>query len=407
MIIRIWLVHLFTIINILLTKADIANNGYCDRDQCSEETTISDSKFLFYDVNPPEGFNLRRDVYMRFAIMMVEARSKGLDWSLVLPPWFYLYHWRSETVNENKPTPWSHFFNINSLKEYSPVIEMHEIFSNLKEYTNTLLLDRLYILENYPNMFEDGEFKDKWEIRDGTNCNYDGLFWGYTNITVKETLCVRFQGKISKLWGLINSHPNDKKVMIAHGEIALHDNYGTKEYWNCRQSMKFNQKLIDTAKKYMKDKLNCIKKCNYASVHWRRQDFSRSRSKDSPSIEGTANQIQNFIKNLNISDIFIATDAVVTEFDELIQKLIILGYRVYFFTPTEAQIREFKDGGIAIIDQIICSYSAFFIGTHESTFTFRIQEEREILGYPSSTTFNRLCPDKGECEKPSKWTIVR
>ncbi len=48
----------------------------------------------------------------------------------------------------------------------------------------------------------------------------------------------------------------------------------------------------------------------------------------------------------------------------------------------------------------------FFLGSAESTFTFRIQEEREILGLEPSSTFNMLCPDgKFDCEKPSQWKI--
>ena len=35
----------------------------------------------------------------------------------------------------------------------------------------------------------------------------------------------------------------------------------------------------------------------------------------------------------------------------------------------------------------------FFIGSLESTFSFRIQEEREILGFPVEQTFSILCPE--------------
>lgn len=49
----------------------------------------------------------------------------------------------------------------------------------------------------------------------------------------------------------------------------------------------------------------------------------------------------------------------------------------------------------------------YFVGSYESTFSFRIQEEREILGFDPDTTFNRLCPDNdSDCEKPSIWKIV-
>lgn len=82
-------------------------------------------------------------------------------------------------------------------------------------------------------------------------------------------------------------------------------------------------------------------------------------------------------------------------------------YKVLRYVPSEKVLNEYGDGGVAIIDQIICSYGRFFAGTHESTFSFRIQEEREILGFPTYTTFNRLCGDQEEdCQPPSVWKIV-
>lgn len=76
------------------------------------------------------------------------------------------------------------------------------------------------------------------------------------------------------------------------------------------------------------------------------------------------------------------------------------------YKPSKNVINKYKDGGVAIIEQIICSYGRHFIGTHESTFSFRIQEEREIIGFPISSTFNRFCGTNVKCEKPSQWTVV-
>lgn len=49
----------------------------------------------------------------------------------------------------------------------------------------------------------------------------------------------------------------------------------------------------------------------------------------------------------------------------------------------------------------------FFIGTSVSTFSFRIHEEREILGFDPKTTYNRFCGDsEKKCEQPTHWKIV-
>ncbi|CAG9789874.1 unnamed protein product [Diatraea saccharalis] len=398
------------LINLLTTAAEPNSNiGFCDVDSKNCENHVDEAnayKLIFYDVNPPEGFNLRRDVYMRFAIMLSDARKRGrVDWRLVLPPWHKLYHWRSSSA-KSKPQPWSSFFNIDSLKSFVPVMELHEVFNDTK--TKVLEIDTLYVLENFENPFENGVFEEKWQLN--SDCEYEGNYFGYKNITAKEIVCVKFQGKISKLWELILQHPTDRKVMFAHGEIPLHDNYGTKTYWECRKSMKFNNNLVKIAKDFISSNLNCnADRClTYLSVHWRRKDFAYSRPNDVPSIKSTVQQI-NFAVKKNVPGvkrIFIASDASTIEMKVLEEQLNELNYEVYSFNPSDVLLKEINEGGVAIIDQIICSHAAYFIGTHESTFSFRIQEEREILGFDGNTTFNRLCPDSGLCEKPSKWKII-
>ena len=52
-------------------------------------------------------------------------------------------------------------------------------------------------------------------------------------------------------------------------------------------------------------------------------------------------------------------------------------------------------------------FSRHFVGSRESTFSFRIQEEREIMGFQTKSTFDMLCPDgEFDCTKGSTWKIV-
>jgi len=78
------------------------------------------------------------------------------------------------------------------------------------------------------------------------------------------------------------------------------------------------------------------------------------------------------------------------------------------YTPSNEILEKYGDGGVAIIDQWICAHAQYFIGTCESTFSFRIHEERDILGFHADQTFNCLCGDKdiGKCEQPTRWRIV-
>lgn len=96
----------------------------------------------------------------------------------------------------------------------------------------------------------------------------------------------------------------------------------------------------------------------------------------------------------------------ISEYRDVISK-IPSKFKTLKYIPDDLVKTKFKEGGIAIIEQIICAHARFFIGTYESTFSFRIQEEREILGFRVNTTFNSFCKNADdECTQPSVWKIV-
>ena len=68
---------------------------------------------------------MRRDVHMRAASLVRNLQEKtGSNWVLVLPPWPWLYHWKS---SERVPyQPWSKFFDLPSLNEFVPSIEFND-----------------------------------------------------------------------------------------------------------------------------------------------------------------------------------------------------------------------------------------------------------------------------------------
>ncbi|VDM18190.1 unnamed protein product, partial [Wuchereria bancrofti] len=53
----------------------------------ANDVSRDEKKFLIYDVNYGEGFNLRRDVFMRIANTVRILRERGYNYVLVLPPW--------------------------------------------------------------------------------------------------------------------------------------------------------------------------------------------------------------------------------------------------------------------------------------------------------------------------------
>ncbi|KAK9512059.1 hypothetical protein O3M35_000569 [Rhynocoris fuscipes] len=402
----------------------LEDEGTCMKeDERCEISSKSDSRYLFYDVNEPEGFNLRRDVYMRLAIFA--HRLLEDNWKLVLPPWPHLYHWRTKSFNQAQLS-WSNFFDISSLRKFAPVIEMNEFFK--ENDVTPLILDSVFVLQHYKDAFKVKNWKwdDKWSFEPcntplyyvHTEETYKGWFWGYRNISARSVKCVSFQGGTSLLKQLLEQS-KARYVMLDHAEVVLHDSFGDKLYWQCRKSMKFAKPLIEEAKYYLQTVFNVsslideavdtnydsrnAKGGPYMCVHLRRRDFITGRPNEIPSIESASKQISQKLALLNLTTVFVATDAPKEEKFEL--KELMPNYTLVYYTPDDLDLIKFKDGGVAIIEQIICSYARYFIGSHESTFSFRIQEEREILGFPESTTFNRLCGTNNDCVQPSKWRI--
>ena len=76
--------------------------SHLGRGNLAKDEVQRQKRYLFYDVNMGEGFNLRRDVFMRVAVFVknLNLKSKLFHYTLVLPPWGRLYHWQSRHLGE-------------------------------------------------------------------------------------------------------------------------------------------------------------------------------------------------------------------------------------------------------------------------------------------------------------------
>uniref|UniRef100_A0A1B0C838 Mediator of RNA polymerase II transcription subunit 23 n=2 Tax=Lutzomyia longipalpis TaxID=7200 RepID=A0A1B0C838_LUTLO len=195
------------------------------------------------------------------------------------------------------------------------------------------------------------------------------------------------------------------------------------------RSMRFNDNLVEKANEFRienfnsTDVLDAVQRPHrwedereyrnaiggdYLCAHLRRADFLYGRERTTPTLRSASIQIKRITKMLGIDQVFLSSDCSRSELMDLLSFMKRL--RVYKYLPptTGDGSNALKDGEIAIIDQIICSNARYFIGTYESTFTYRIYEEREILGFHPRTTFNTFCKndDLTECEKNSQWPIL-
>ncbi|PIC42474.1 hypothetical protein B9Z55_009541 [Caenorhabditis nigoni] len=387
----------------------------------------TEKKFLLYDVNFGEGFNLRRDVYMRVANTVRLLRESGENWILVLPPWGRLHHWQRMQV----ALSWRLFFDIESLNRFIPVME----FEDFLDESENRPIDQVIYLQHY----EEGwgtEYVRKFDERKclppadshykkEKDSKWRGWFYSYEDVRASNFKCISIQGDSGTLKDLL-THSNFSSmtsVMVDRAETILHENFGDVNYWKARRSMRYSKDLVEAANvfrdKYLdsddenddtemvpdwrKERAKRTAKGGpYLGIHWRRRDFLYARQDQLPSIKGTAEILEKLCEKLKLNRIYLATDAPEEELNEL-KSYLRKGLQVFRFTDTQ----KYNDGQIAIIDQYLCAHAAHFIGSYESTFTFRIQEDREILGFPIPATFNRLCPDNiPECEQPPKWKIV-
>ena len=393
-------------------------------------------RYLLYDCNPGEGFNLRRDVYLRLANLVKalreDERCSKDDWVLVLPPWGRIgYHWKERDMEQSR-IKWSHFFDVESLNGHIPVMEFDEYVEEVGEP----VVEEIWYLQNYAEGWTPGKWEEKMHERpcidppayqSGSDGLYRGWFWGYEETYAKIFKCVSVQANAKFLVGpLCGANTTAKSVMLDRGESVLHDMFGGVDYWRCRRSMVFSDLLKNAANKFRKDVLDSTDEkdgtvmpsdwrdhtCKgkkpaggpYIAAHVRRKDYLYARPAAVPSIKNVAKKLNDLVKKYKVKKVYVASDATPEEMKQLNS----LVPEMVRFEPTKDELKKYKMGGIAIIDQIICSHAQYFIGSKESTFSFRIQDEREIMCFNKDSTFNRLCGDdeKPDCEQPSRWKIV-
>ncbi|XP_043931925.1 GDP-fucose protein O-fucosyltransferase 2 isoform X2 [Protopterus annectens] len=318
--------------------------------------TARSRRYLLYDVNPPEGFNLRRDVYIRIASLL-KTLLKSEEWVLVLPPWGRLYHWQTPGIHQVQ-IPWSNFFDLHSLNKNIPVVEYEEFIAE----SGGPFIEQLYILQGYAEGWKEGAWEEKVDKRPciekmlyskDKNGYYRGWFWGYEQTRALNVTCLSVQGSASIMAPVLLQNTSAQSVMLDRAENILHDHYGGKEYWNARRSMVFAKHLravgdefrardlnsTDEADKTvynedwtkMKVKLGTALGGPYLAVHLRRKDFIWGHRDDVPSLAEAISQIHSLLKQLQLQTVFVATDAV----DEGTS----LGHQCQHF-PSESMKRE-------------------------------------------------------------------
>ncbi|XP_063515910.1 GDP-fucose protein O-fucosyltransferase 2 isoform X5 [Pongo pygmaeus] len=206
-------------------------------------------RYLLYDVNPPEGFNLRRDVYIRIASLL-KTLLKTEEWVLVLPPWGRLYHWQSPDIHQVR-IPWSEFFDLPSLNKNIPVIEYEQFIAE----SGGPFIDQVYVLQSYAEGWKEGTWEEKVDERP---C-IDQLLYSQDKHEYYRCLLRLLplpQGSASIVAPLLLRNTSARSVMLDRAENLLHDHYGGKEYWDTRRSMVFARHLREVGDEFRSRHLN-------------------------------------------------------------------------------------------------------------------------------------------------------
>uniref|UniRef100_A0A8D2CCL1 GDP-fucose protein O-fucosyltransferase 2 n=1 Tax=Sus scrofa TaxID=9823 RepID=A0A8D2CCL1_PIG len=278
-------------------------------------------RYLLYDVNPPEGFNLRRDVYIRVASLL-KTLLKTEEWVLVLPPWGRLYHWQSPDIHQVR-IPWADFFDLPSLNRNIPVIEYEQFIAE----SGGPFIDQVYVLQGYAEGWKEGAWEEKVDSRpciepplysQDKHEYYRGWFWGYEETRGLNVSCLSVQGSASIVAPVLLRNTSARSVMLDRAETLLHDHYGGKEYWDTRRSMVFARHLRAAGDAFRSSRLNSTDAADrtpstedwterkvqlgsslggpYLGVHLRRKDFIWGHRQDVPSLDGAVRRIRSLME---------------------------------------------------------------------------------------------------------------
>eukprot|EP00056_Hartaetosiga_gracilis_P015444 m.56 g.56 ORF g.56 m.56 type:complete len:286 (+) comp25_c0_seq1:200-1057(+) len=241
---------------------------------------------------------------------------------------------------------------------------------------------------------------------DKEKTTWSGSFWGYGDQVESSSLsCLNMVGSAELLAPTIlaslanitaqHSQPNNMEpaIMVARLEVVSSVSPTQLLYWNIRRSMRFLPLLERIADDVMLDKVGGK---SYLAVHLRRADFLVARRDKVPPLSVTTAQIAELLDMYGLSDVFVASDA--RPDDEEFNTFLMQGgerskwngQEVHFHRLEGHEVGGLKSGQIAVVDQIICTHARVFLGTPSSTFTSRIQEERDLHTHHDEVTSHLL-----------------
>ncbi|CAJ1381098.1 unnamed protein product [Effrenium voratum] len=412
--------------------------GSVGQDTCrADQLTSKSERFLLYDVKPGEGFNLQREVFPRVAWVVAQvntalqklcAGSGGASstssgcgrWSLVLPPWCRLAHWRSSSEEH---VPWARFFDAEKLKSGNvTVLEFHEFVQKaggpLVDLVVSTSTERLPAGKMRSKPRKSGGFygfartaescfkpnglkpprqewlpeEQRWRVTYSGNCA--------EGVAAIDHRCAVLADSSSRDWVdlvLVSMREGVRSVLLKAADSVGPPAKEEMDALGLRAAMVFARPLRDLGERYMRE---VLRGRPFLAVHIRRTDFLYAREKTTPKPEEIGNQLELAMADFKVDQVYVATDAV----SEVREALKELRGKVLFLEdmPEVASEAGLLEGEVAAIEMWIAARAAAFLGTQESRFTMHIQQERAWLGQSFASSNRELCKAmaRGRCYSP-------
>ena len=322
------------------------------------------------------------------------AFSKGLDRTLVLPPWVEYKKGQPRSIQ----VPFDTYFNVTELEKYHRVITMERFFEELAGEVWPLSKRISFCYASRQSHSVDDNNKEG--VCNAKNGNPFGPFWDTFNVNFVESQTygplhydVHFTN-VAKDW--TEKFPaNNWPVLAFTGAPAPYP--VQKENVLLHKYLKWNDYLLNKAENFIKTQLP---KGPFIGVHlrngvdWERAcehvvhssnlfasaqclGYQNENGRAStelclPSEEITSRQLRRILNQLKAKSIFVASDHdhMIEKFNKAFKKLGVTAHKLNEDDPH--------------LDLAILGRANHFIGNCVSSFSAFVKRERDVNGFPSS-----------------------
>ncbi|KAH8849327.1 GDP-fucose protein O-fucosyltransferase 2 [Schistosoma japonicum] len=372
---------------------------------------IHSKRYLFYDVFYGEGFNLRRDVYIRVA--------NTVRLSLFVPVMDLIDFQRSVLNSQSlhkSSSPLKIDLALQLVRgDFDANVEQYQNINNRKVYFCPNGIRELYrsndssLSTNPPmELFEGSSFTSHNGILPMTASAYDCVTGDLEPVHLAPFLIQLIRNSKQPITFSLNIYILRvyRTLYLGSAQSIIHGHWSewSPEYWTVRRSITLANHLRDIGDHYRGAYLHSYDVSDrtvpplivehlgpgsgwlrskwplspavggpYIAVHWRRGDFvttstttttTTSTSNRSPDSVSAAQQILDAIKIFNqyedrhIDTVYLATDTDKQELESL--KSLLYPFQVFHFEPSESEWLSYGPGGLALIDQWICAHARYF-----------------------------------------------